>query len=255
MTTKRAPLVFALLLLSGTIIYFIYSRITPLPLSHPTPYPYKIINHEKPKIQADFSPFTNVGCKSYRDFYDCEEGSQLLNLGCNTIENKPLLGGLTPAYPIAACNFEFQVRIGGAKKPDDCFYYFGGFKTFCRRYVIYKDGKYQIIKTMDDFRQLYSPVDSPSEALSFALATDNYFASYGQTKRSDYIYSAKELEDTFVESVTGGYLVHVFYTPTQGCGPFVTRAVEIKVTYEGLVEVVNYFPVYRDPSEDEICIE
>src|SRR5689334_21339280 len=66
----------------------------------------KIINHEKPNIQTDFSPFKNMGCNEshgQENWYPCEEGSPLLHLGCNFIEDMPLLGGLTQDYPIVAC--------------------------------------------------------------------------------------------------------------------------------------------------------
>ena len=218
----------------------------------------KIINHEKPNIQTDFSPFKNIGCNEshgYENWYRCEEGSPLLDLGCNSIENMPLLGGLTPGYPIAACTLEIDETVWTADIPTDCIYNDGGFITLCHRFVIYKEGKYQVVKTMNDFRKLFAPVDSPDEALSFALAFNDYFASYGQTKRDDYVYSVKELEDTFVETDAIGYLVHVFYTRTFGCGPFETNAVEIKVTYNGNVEEISRHPVYRDPSEDNMCAD
>lgn len=218
----------------------------------------KIINHEKPNIQTDFSPFKNIGCNEshgYENWYRCEEGSPLLDLGCNSIENMPLLGGLTPGYPIAACTLEIDETVWTADIPTDCIYNDGGFITLCHRFVIYKEGKYQVVKTMNDFRKLFAPVDSPDEALSFALAFSDYFASYGQTKRDDYVYSVKELEDTFVETDAIGYLVHVFYTRTFGCGPFETNAVGIKVTYNGNVEEISRHPVYRDPSEDNMCAD
>lgn len=84
MITKRTFLVFGLLLLSGIIFYSIWLR----------RYPY-IINHEKPNIQADFSPFANSGCKEYSELYGyfCDKNSPLSSLGCYSIVNKPLLGG------------------------------------------------------------------------------------------------------------------------------------------------------------------
>ena len=124
--------------------------------------------------------------------------------------------------------------------------------TFCNRYVIYKDGNFQLIKTMDEFRTLFVPVDSPNEALGFALATGWYTANYNQTKLSDYVFTVEELEDTYVETITDGYIVHVFYTPPFGCGVFETSAVEVKVTYDGQIEEVERHPVYH--TKDSICV-
>ena len=211
----------------------------------------KIINHERPNIQSNFLPFTNVGCKSsaYDFRYDCEEGSQLLGLGCNSIIDMPLLGGLSPNYPIAACDLEINEWSYTADIPvDGCVYTDGVQITSCYRYVIYKDDKYQLIKTLDEFRALYAPIDSPEEALSFTLASDNFIAKYGQTKNNDYIYSVQVLEDTYVETTADGYIAHVFETNTN-CEPFETRADTIKVTHDGHLIKLNSFIVYSDTSQ------
>ena len=66
----------------------------------------KIIHHEIPDIETDFSPFQNIGCEKVKENenrYQCQENSPLFVLGCDFIEDKPLLGGLTPNYPIALC--------------------------------------------------------------------------------------------------------------------------------------------------------
>ena len=219
--------------------------------------PVRIINHESPNLQADISPFTNAGCKSLNgnDWYLCEAGSPLLELGCTAIENKPLLGGLTPSHPIAACNLEMYEPIAAGDYSSDCFYLDGAAIKVCHRLVIYRDGKYEIVKTMDELRRIFAPVDSPDEALSFALAAGHYFASYGQTVQDDLVYSTRILEDTRVETGANGYLVQVFSTKFVGCGPFDTSAVVIKVTKDGKVEEVSRTPVYRDPSLDNTCAD
>ena len=58
----------------------------------------------------------------------------------------------------------------------------------------------------------------------------------------------QELEDTYVEATTDGYFVHVFYTPTYGCGQFETDAVEVKVTYDGYFE-----EYYESENHRKIC--
>ncbi len=37
--------------------------------------------------------------------------------------------------------------------------------------------------------------------------------------------------------------------------PLNTEAVEIKVTTDGVLEEVDRYPVYRDPSEDNMCVD
>jgi hypothetical protein len=223
----------------------------------------KIINHEKPDMQVDYSPFNGVGCISTSyGWYKCGKQSLLYELGCLHIAKDELLGGFTPLYPIARCGYFFN-EVDGTEAIDssidlsvECFSYTVTIDgTSCGRFVIFKDGNYLLVKNFDKLRALFAPVDSPQEALSFALATSNYSAQYGQTKNSKYVYSVSEVEDTFVETIADGYLVHLFYTPSVGCGPFNTEAVEVKVTFDGYIQEMNRYPIYRDPSNDDLCAD
>ena len=212
------------------------------------PSPPRIINHEKPNLQVDFSPFKNFGCEFFSPiWYRCEEGSLLYNLGCSYVEEMPSLGGLIPKYPIAACILEINEDSDVADLPDSCLYYDGGFTTYCYRYVIYKEHSYQLVEGTEGFREFYAPVNSPDEALSFVLANDDYEAYYEQTKNKDYEYFAQTLEDTFVETVVDGYIVHVFNTYSV-CDAYETRSIQIKVTHDGYLTELNNTLVYRDPT-------
>lgn len=217
----------------------------------------KIIHHEQPNIETDFSPFQNIGCDQKEENekrYQCKESSQLFVIGCDFVENISLLGGLTPYYPTALCTQETQGEFAFAVlPPNECVYANGFMTTFCNRYVIYKDGDFQLIKTMDEFRAFFAPVDSPNEALSFVLATGWYTAKYDQAESSEYVYTAKELEDTYVETTTDGYIVHVFYAPPFGCGVFETSAVDVNVSRDGKIEEIARYPVYH--TKDSICVE
>lgn len=216
-----------------------------------------IKNHEKPDLQTDFTAFENVGCKSKGSgWYVCDSKSPLHEIGCDSIEKQDLLGGFTPNYPVAKCHHSFYKESGANPTPSECLTstvrIFG---ADCDRLVVFKNGSYSIIKNRDDLRNLYAPVDSPNEALSFALASTKNHAEYGQTQKSQYVYYAQELEDTYVETVENGYLVHLFYTPVIGCGPFETVAIEEQVTRDGQVEEINRIPVYRDPADDTLCAD
>ena len=233
------------------------STITPTgtPLSTKTPVPptagiaLEIVNHEKPSIRTDFAPFQNIGCDkpdSRENRYRCEEDSQLFDAGCTTVTNLPLLGGLSPNYPIALCTLEINREFAFVElPPDECLYADGFMTTFCNRYIIYKDGDFQLIKSMDQFRTFFAPVDTANEALAFTLAEGKYIAQYNQTKQNDVIYSVPKLEDTHVETVEDGYVVYAFFSPPFGCAMFQTESAKVKITYDGKIEEVNSYPAYR----------
>lgn len=218
---------------------------------------FRIINHKKPDLRVDFSLFQNAGCKSNGyDSYDCNEQSPLFKIGCNSIAKDDLLGGLTPNYPTVYCGHFVYQEFGIKLPPTECLT-----STVrqngadCARLVIFKDNNYLLIKNIDELKKLFAPVDSPEEALSFALAGTKNYAEYGQTRKNNYVYEVQKLEDTYVETIADGYIVHVFYTPGIGCGPFKTEAVAVKVTHDGQIEEINRTPVYRDPANDTLCAD
>lgn len=219
--------------------------------------PPRIIHHKKPSLSVDLSHFFLGECGGSLSWRNCQPVTAVSNLGCSVIIDQPLLGGLTPQYPIVTC---VETRYGlptddWAPLPGGCIYTRQGSSFVCYHYIIYKDGRYQRVDTMDAFRALFSPVDSPEEALGFALASGDYFAQYKQKKDRDLVYSVSTLEDTYVKTVTGGYITQLFNTPVFGCGPFYTEAVELKVTYDGYVSEVKRFSVYRNPDHDNLCLD
>jgi hypothetical protein len=222
---------------------------TETPVLPVTDFVLEIVNHEKPNIQTDFAFFQNIGCDKpdkREGQYRCEEGSPLFAAGCNTITNLPLLGGLSPNYPIALCTLEINREFAFVElPPNECLYADGFMATFCNRYIIYKDGNFHLIKSMDEFRTIFAPVDTSNEALAFVLADGQYIAQYNQTKQHDVVYSVSKLEDTFVETILDGYIVHAFFTAPFGCAPFETESAEVKITHDGKIAKVNYLPVYR----------
>jgi hypothetical protein len=221
----------------------------------------KIINHPKPELKVDFLPFENAGCPA--DDYGtrpCDPESALYALGCDQIDEVPaLMGGLTPAYPMAVCNYMPYYRPDVADPfnipQSEYFFNVGGPMPDLVRYVIFKDGGFQLVKNPDEFRAVFAPVDSPDEALSFALGLANVYAQYDLKFNIRYRYEVKALEDTFVEATGDGFIVHAFDYQFFGCGPHYYYSVELMVTPDGKVQENSRIKIYRDPSEDGVCVD
>jgi hypothetical protein len=214
------------------------------------------VNHIKPDLKVDFSPFENVGCEvDWPGFFSCSDQSTLGKIGCQKIEENDLLGGLTPSYPIAVCRYWFYPPGSRNVPTTECFssYLNPGDFVLCNRFIIFKDGKYSLIKNLDQFRNIFAPVDSPAEALSFALTDDSLFVEYGLTYHDTFKYSVPKVEDSFVSTVDDGFLVHVFDIPEYGCSPYDLEAVEVKVTRDGQTIIINRSPVYHNPSGGGMC--
>ena len=216
---------------------------TTLPESNKTPEPVKlakVINHKKPGLQLNFLSFSDVE-------------------KCDQRERDNLWGGLTPNYPILSCIYYFPEDVEREDvPPSECFQIDIGFQWMsCQNYVIAKDGNYQFIRNMDEFRAVFAPVDSPEEALAFGLMSNNdYSAIYGLTRKEGYVYYTETIEDTHVDTnLPEGYIVHIFDARIESCGPFYTYAVDVKVSQDGQVKEINRYPIYRDPSLDTTCVD
>jgi hypothetical protein len=250
MTRKRS-----LLLLEILFVLLAVSGLAGLYLLVDGFMPPHIVHHKKPNLSVDVSPFVTSDCADEYGGYACAPLPAAQSLGCSSLLPQPLFGGLTPQYPIIVC------RMGRPGLPPwedpipgECIYTNGGLGISCYQYIIYKDNRFQRVDTMETFRGFFAPVDSPEEALGFALASGDYEAKYGQRKNHRLVYSVGEFEDTYVKAVPDGYIVQLFYTPLFGCPPFVTEAVEINVTYDGSITVMDRFPLYHDEAS-KFCID
>jgi hypothetical protein len=222
-----------------------------------------VVNHPRPELTADFGPFEDAGCPANeQDLRYCEAESPLAALGCDRIR-KPtdLLGGLEPPLPIAVClvepfrhtddpEFYEQIEAEG-----EYFYRSGGLMPVYTRYVVSQDDQFRLIKTEDEFRDVFAPIETSEEALSYSLAVRKLSAYYGLEPNPEYEYFVDQIEDTHVEMATDGYLVHLFYYQVFGCGPHETYAIVVQVTEQGHVEEVSEDPIYKDPSEDDLCVD
>lgn len=205
----------------------------------------KFINHPAPNLTVSFDAFN--------------ADTTIAALGCDEIQAPSnLIGGLDPPYPIAICAIrpgEGSEELRAEIDSGQFFYYTGGLLGNYIRYVIHQDGEFVLLKTEEDFRGLFAPIESPDEALSYVLAVKNLSAYYGLKHDPAYEYEVDTIEDTYVTPEEGGYLVHLFYDQVFGCGPHWTSEVDIRVSVEGNVEEVASKPIFRDPNLDELCVD
>ena len=221
----------------------------------------QVINHPKPDLEVDFSPFEEAGCpQDQYGFRRCLEESVIYSLGCDFIQpTSDLLGGLTPVYPMAKCIYRpfDHPEISDPYSIPESEYIFrsGGLMPEFIRYVIQWDGEFKLIKDPGDFRATFSPVETQNEALSFSLALKNLDATYGWKVDKQFRYYVEQLEDTFIEKVSDDYIVHAFAYQFFGCGPHYTYAIDIKVTAEGQVEEIGREKLFNDPAKDDLCVD
>jgi len=244
-----------------------YTPPTPIPI----PPSLRFVNHPQPVFDVSFEAFENAGCPaSEYGFRRCEDDSPLIALGCDEIrEPSDLLGALEPAYPIAQCLAESRTA---SENPDvewlgvmddyaysaegDYFFRVGGILNQVVRYVIFRDNQFVLIETEDEFRTVFSPVDTTDEALAYVKAVTGLDDYYGLEPNPQYTYFVSDaIEDTHADEVEDGYSVHLYYHQTFGCGPHPTYAVDLLVTPQGHIRQLGTEKTFTNPSEDEICVD
>ncbi|HEY9849062.1 MAG TPA: hypothetical protein V6D28_06370 [Leptolyngbyaceae cyanobacterium] len=214
----------------------------------------EIVNYPKPDLEVDLSAFRRGGCNVDRDGnLNCEWESPVADLGCTTLSQpSDLLGGLNPKFPLAVCK---QRSARSRPATGEYIYQTGGLLPTYYRYVVYKNGKFSLIKNEREFKNTFAPIESSQEALSYALAVKNLQAFYGQQINPDYEYFVDKIEDTRVQQNRDGYLINLYEKRIFGCGPHPTSVVNVLVTRDGNVREVSRKEVYKNPQEDFLCVD
>ena len=223
----------------------------------------EFINHPAPSLSVAFDEFSDAGCpESKYGGRTCESDSPLAALGCANIrEPADLLGGLQPAYPIAVCEMRLHApsttaELAAEIDAGEFLYYGGGLSDTFMRYVIFQDGELRLLKSEEDLRRTFAPIESPEEALSYVLAAKGrLLAYYGLAPDAALEYEADTIEDTYVNSEPDGYSLLLYDYAAFGCGPHWTFAVRLHVSADGMIEEVARQQVFRNPDEDGLCAD
>ena len=226
----------------------------------------QFVNHPRLAFEVDFTVFEDVGCPPYNEYGEysarrCAADSPLQALGCDAIRKDLTLDGLEPVYPIAEC----IVSPGYATEPlavtEQMFaegqYLFieGDAQPNFIRYVIWRNDHFELVATREEFSRAFAPITTPAEALSYALVQQHKLAGlYDLAYDPAYEYFVDEIEDTHVEEIDGGYLVHLFAYDELGCEPRIVESVAVEVTTEGVVREIEREAIYQAPSDDD-CVE
>ncbi len=211
----------------------------------------RLIEHKKPELsQIDTTYFEDLGCfeeAGCSTSLPQDMGFSIMDI----LEPSEFLGGLDPAVPIAETEtFDFQhdptiPSVYSARCA----------ATFYINYLVYLHGEVQVVDSKQDLAQLFAPIESPEEALSFAVAATGYKPMYDLESIAGLEIVSKKLEETYVRKIRNGYVVHLFDYFLCHCGPFIIRSVDVTVTKDGEVSISDEVDAYHDPRFDQVCID
>jgi hypothetical protein len=217
----------------------------------------KFVNHPAPAITMDLKPFEAAGCKKDPEGdLRCPPSTPPFDqIGCDEIvQANPLLGALKPGASLMLCLLE-PTNPDEQVDPANYLYNQGCTQNAIYvRYVVYLNGKFQLVKSMAELKALVGPVQSPEQALSYALAGSGLQALYG-LKDDNLRYQAGQIEDSYVQSGAEGYTVLLYAYNLCGCGPHATSRQAVKVSPQGDLTIDAARPVWEDPTKDDVCVD
>jgi hypothetical protein len=205
-------------------------------------------------LKVDITPFLKLGCKKIADGrLDCSSLELDKKFNIWGVEVPPgALGGLKPALPIltglVAYNRSDESRNKGIRN------------IGCRlpqfiQYVVYSKNEIRVIDSEQSFISYFAPVDSEAEALGFALALTSSYPLYKIELPKGVIVSEPKTPATFVRKENDDYIVQLFGFNPCGCGPHWNYSIEYRVTKEGNVHEISRKEFYRDPKQDDLCVD
>jgi hypothetical protein len=203
-------------------------------------------------LKVDRAPLLKLGCKVQDNALVCgtPSGPKGDGITCGEFSQpEELLGGLTPRVAITGC--DIRGRDGETM---------GLYRTGCRitswhRYVVAGDKKLELIATKEDFVKRFAPVETPAEALAFAVAMTDGKALFKIDLPKDAEVFLKSVDPTSVTPVADGFKVRLYGYQLCGCGPHNHLAIDYLVTRAGEVRELASTPAWLDPKAKRLCVD
>lgn len=183
----------------------------------------------------------DLGCEEKLE----ESCPELVALGCDEIRTpRFFLGGLQPPYIVVEC-----IHKNSEPPNKDYFRQPQGLDTRFRSYAVFQDGKYRLIIRRSEFKEIFAPVESTDESISYAMAMTSLNARFDFDPNANIDYLVDVIEETHAEETPDGYLVYLFdESHKMGCDDHPFYAVKVLVTREGDVQEVKRQEIYRSYS-------
>jgi hypothetical protein len=166
-------------------------------------------------------------CKAEKNQYGavkwvCE--SPIADLKCEIFSMSAGRSGLSPRYPIVPCR---HGKIAGSLDKGVYQEEFmgmngGGYNEVY--YIVYKNNKFILINSPEQFRSIFAPVETEEEALAFVVKFDKGYIIEDEKSYQafedywDFQADRGKFKATSVKKVNGGFLVENAYSVASSCG-------------------------------------
>jgi len=220
----------------------------------------QVINHAPPQAEPpSMAAFEEAGCGIDEEgWWVCLDDSPITALGCDRLKpTDALLGALAPTRPMAECLYYPTQHLEEDPAAFDAprLYTEGCLLPVYVRYVIFEEGEFTSLSTLNDLQIAISPLESPEEALAYARAATGLQAKFELKRPPTFRYLTDRLEATHAVQTPEGYKVLLYHYQICGCGPHTTSAVWLEVSRDGDIREISRTPAYENPLEDNLCVD
>ncbi|MFH7861061.1 MAG: hypothetical protein QW602_03635, partial [Candidatus Aenigmatarchaeota archaeon] len=216
------------------------------------PFPIMRITHSPLTGQIDISPFLNAGCKIEKYYgenhLNCSSAGLKDRFKCGRILLAPqYLAGLK--VPIVKCvlgTYEENYTQVMEEIEKGYIYSEGCRAPIFIRYIVFDGKDFVLLRTKEEFKNYFSPIDNPEEALSYVAAITGLYPKYGFSKAGGR-YFVTIIEDSYAKEVNGNYKVHLYGYELCGCGTHPYFTTDFLVSRDGNIEELQTQKIWEDP--------
>lgn len=231
------------------LLSFIVLLLSSCRLSQFNPF-NRVEEHPALKYTADNSRFAKLGCF---DSVDCLP-ADLKNIQFPVVSIYPLddsYGGLDPKLPMAITgNMSFDYdTIQPAVYTQGCM------GSYYVRYLVEVDGEIHLIDSAEGLQQLYAPIESDEEALSYAVAVTGLTPLNDLDEHPEYKRYTRPLIESHSTFDGKQYTVNLFDDYLCGCGPHIVSSIIVTVLQDGSFSLSEPVGAFSDPETDGLCID
>ncbi|MER2997223.1 hypothetical protein [Pontibacter populi] len=161
------------------------------------------------------------------------------------------LGGLSPefkfAYTFALCGNDSINYCRDSEWANK------GMMCGCKNLVVKNTEGFSTISSRSEFKEVFAPIESRGEALSYAIAMSGNFPVFDKEYfKDEYRYYNGIPGTTVVQEFDDYYLVQLFDYKAFGCDhPY--YSVLIRVDKDGNISEHRRKAVFEDPEDDGLC--
>jgi len=182
----------------------------------------------------------------------CPQESPLSRFGCDYFHDPEGIDfGLEPKIPlVATCEImteEWEAASAGGVYLAGC-----AFKREIH-YIFKIEDEYVLVSSKEQLKDLFTPIDSPEEAVSYAQMVTGVDAFYSFAYNPTFMYFHESIEGTHATQTDGGFEMNLFNFAACSCEPFINSQIDIQVDREGQVTWVDAIPVFM--TTGEVCVD